>query len=201
MNIATLKPVFVLSALFLSTAPLAAEHSSVQNQAHDSCPHHNNVDGGTCSHHGGSCMHGKPRSEEELAAMRERMDKLGLSDAQRQEMVSLFGIYQPRFREIVERGREGREALLMATPGSGEYNSLIGKVSVEASASAGEVVVLLSELQANAYALLTDEQQEKYQALKAEARAKAAEKAAAKREARKASSGTGYLRKARPGSE
>ena len=63
------------------------------------------------------------------------------------------------------------------------------------------MVVLLAELQANAFALLTDEQQTRYQELKAEAQAKAAEKAAekkAKREARKASSGTGYSRKARP---
>ena len=205
MHTATLKPVYkpviALCALLMSTAPLAGGHQASEDEANRSCPHHSNVDGHTCSHHGKYGPHGKhggPRSEEELAAMRERMDKLGLSDAQKQEMGTLFGIYQPRVREILERGLADREALVMAVPGSDKYNSLIGTVSQEAAASAGEMVVLLAELQANAFALLTDEQQDKYQALKGEARAKAEEKAAAKREARKASSDTGYSRKARP---
>lgn len=201
MNTATLKPVFVLSALLLSAAPLAAEDKPSE---HGACPHHNNVEGGACSHHGAHCKHGKgygPRSEADMAKMREQMDALGLTDTQKQEMASLFGIYQPRIREIVERGHADREALVMATPGSDDYNSLVGTVSQEASASAGEMVVLMAELQSNAFALLTDEQQAKYLALKADAREKAAakaEEAKAKREARKASSGRDYSRKVRP---
>lgn len=131
--------------------------------------------------------------------MRERMNKLGLDDAQKQEMASLFGIYQPRFRELAERGKPNREALLLAAPDSPEYDTLVGKVSQGAAATAGEVVVLLAELQENAYALLTPEQQEKYRQLKVEARDRAEEKLAAKRAARKESSDTGYSRTTRPG--
>lgn len=138
------------------------------------------------------------RSGTDLQAMRERMNKLGLSEAQKQEMASLFGIYQPRFKELLERGHADREALALAVPDSGDYDTLVGQVSQEAAATAGEMVVLLAELQENAYALLMPEQQEKYQALKAEARARAKDKRAAKRAARKESSGTGYSHKARP---
>ncbi|NND54911.1 MAG: hypothetical protein HKN56_08085 [Gammaproteobacteria bacterium] len=181
MNTATLKPVFALCALLLSASPMAGEH-----QAHGACPHHSNVDGQACSHHGKACKHGK---HGDMNEMRERLDKLDLSDTQRQEMGSLFAIYEPRVREVIKRGQQGREALVMATPGSNDYNNLISAVSLEASVSAGEMVVLLAELQANAYALLTDEQQQKYQALKQEARDKAAAKMkekAAKKDAEKA---------------
>lgn len=178
MNTATLKPVILLCAL-LPVYALAAEQSPPAEHPHSKCPHHTS--------------HG------ELTAMRERMQQLGLSELQKQELGTLVGIYEPRLREIVARGHADREALLLAVPGSADYNSLTGKVSQEAAASAGEMVVLLAELQANAYALLTDEQQAQYLELKEEARAKAAEKAAAKRAARKASSGTDYSHKAHRG--
>jgi len=153
------------------------------------CPHHSNEDGAPCMHH---AHDGKAGWE----SMRSRLDELQLTSTQQQEMAQLFAIYQPRFAEIARRGQADREALLETAPGAEAYNDLVARVSQEASSAAGEVVVLLAELQANAYALLDDEQQARYRVLleeaaarRAELKAKMAAKQAEKEAARKESGG------------
>lgn len=145
-----------------------------------SCPHHSNEAGVRCTHHGAD-------REDKWDEMRERFEKLQLRPTQEQELGQLFAIYQPRFREIARRGQGDREALLAAAPDDAAYNDLVARVSQDAAGSAGEVVVLLGELQATAYALLDEAQQARYRTLQAEAAAARAElkaQMAAKRAAR-----------------
>ncbi len=101
--------------------------------------------------------------------MRERFAELQLNETQKQEMASLMGIYGPRFKEMRERGAADRRALLLAAPDAPDYRDLTERVSVETARAAAEAVVLLAELQANAYALLDPEQQATYRRLKEQA--------------------------------
>ena len=152
---------FALSAVSMTGPALAADDAAR--------PHHNNDEGHSCTHHDKHHGHGGERSEADMQQFRERMEKLALSPSQKQDMASLMTIYQPRFKELHERGRDDREALLNAAPDADGYSALAYKVSVDAGQTASEVVVLLAELQANAYALLTEEQQAEYRALKVKA--------------------------------
>ena len=154
-------------------------------------PHHNNDKPHACRHedqeqciqssdrgykrHAKHHRHGGKRSAVDMEQFRERMEKFALSDTQKQDMAALMGIYQPRFKSLRERGQAAREALFNAAPDAEAYAQLVDKVSSEAAKTASEVVVLLAELQANAYALLTDEQQSEYRALKTKAKARADE--------------------------
>jgi len=150
-----------LSAVSMTGPALAADDAA--------SPHHNNDTGHTCRHHGKDHNHRDEHSAEEMQQFRERMEKLALSPGQKQDMASLMTIYQPRFEELRKRGQVDREALLNAAPDADGYSALAYKVSVDAGQTASEIVVLLAELQANAYALLTEEQQAEYRVLKAKA--------------------------------
>ncbi len=125
--------------------------------------------------------------------MRERFAGLRLNETQKQELASLMGIYGPRLKELRERGAADRRALLLATPDAPDYRALTERVSSETARTAAETVVLLAELQANAYALLDPDQQATYQRLK--------EQAAERRQAcvRKESSDTDCSRKVHHG--
>ncbi len=149
------------------------------------CPHHNNDEGNSCRHHGKHHGQAGKYSDDDMQRFRERMDKLALSDAQKQDMASLMGIYQPRFKALRERGAADREALFAAAPDATGYAALTDAVSTEAGRTAAEVLVLLAELQANAYALLTPDQQAEYRAMKVKAWERAQEKAQEKARQRK----------------
>ena len=88
-------------------------------------------------------------------------DELKLNTTQKQEFGSLMQIYGPRLQEIRKRGQDSRKRLLSMAPDDPDYSKLTDQVAKDASKSAREVVVLLAELQSNAYALLTPEQQQK----------------------------------------
>jgi Spy/CpxP family protein refolding chaperone len=106
-------------------------------------------------------------------------EKLGLTDPQMQELASLMEIYRPRFSELRERGEANRKQLLAMAPDDPGYSALTDAVSEEAGRTAAELVVLMAELQANAYGLLTDEQQAKYLELRVSMRERMQERRAA----------------------
>jgi len=153
-------------ALFLSAGSVLAADATAQ-------PHHNNDNSHACSPDGKHQRYGGKRSEAEMQDFRERMEKFALSETQKQDMAALMGIYMPRLKALQERGQSDRDALFSAAPDAAGYTTLVDKVSGDAANTAGEVVVLLAELQANAYALLTKEQQAEYRALKVKAKDRA----------------------------
>ena len=105
--------------------------------------------------------------------MFERMDaELGLSDSQKQQLGALMEMYRPRIMELWKRGEGSADALFDLAPNAPEYATKAGELSQLAGASAAEMVTLMTELQTNAYALLTVEQQQKFMTMRAEARAK-----------------------------
>jgi protein CpxP len=107
-----------------------------------------------------------------MSMMPKMAEKLGLSEAQKQDMAALVEMYQPRFKAIAARGKADREALLAMAPDDPAYGELTASVSQEAGLAAAEVVTLMSELQGNVYALLSPEQQAKYLELRASQKAK-----------------------------
>jgi Spy/CpxP family protein refolding chaperone len=204
-------PAFVLSALLASGAVLAESHAASphnNNEASQACSEKQScmTEDGKCAcskHRYGKHMSGKhqrgPRSGPDMQAMRERMNQLDLSEQQQQDMAALMQVYGPRFKEIAERGNADREALLQMAPDADGYDAQVAAVSKEAGNSAAEVVTLLGELQTNAYALLTPDQQAEFQALKVKLRDKRDEWQAKRAEARKGSNGKGCSHTARPG--
>ncbi len=204
-------PALVLSALLASGAVLAESHAASPhntNEASQACGEKQScmaADGKcACSNHRhGKHMSGKhqrgPRSGQDMQAMRERMNQLDLSEQQKQDMAALMQLYGPRFKEIAERGKTARAALMQMAPDADGYDAQVAAVSKEAGNSAAEVVTLLGELQTNAYALLTPEQQAEFQALKVKLRDKRDEWQAKRAEARKGSNGKGCSHTTRPG--
>ncbi|MCP4090465.1 MAG: hypothetical protein GY746_11860 [Gammaproteobacteria bacterium] len=137
MTITNLRFLLLLLALFLSGVSYAGAHKS-------------SPPGGYAS--GGMHMGMLPRMGE----------KLGLSEAQKQDMAALMEMYGPRFKELASRGKADREALMAMAPDDSAYGELTAVVSNEAGLAASEAVTLMSELQGNVYALLKPEQQAKY---------------------------------------
>lgn len=139
------------------------------------------------AHRSGAGMgsQGGPEGMDMLAKMGEKLD---LSDPQAQELGSLMEIYRPRFEELAKRGKANRKDLLAMAPDDPRYSALTDEVSAEAGRTAAEVVVLMAELQVNAYSLLNYEQQAKYREL----RASMPERMQAHREAMRNNKGKGH---------
>lgn len=166
---ANLPSTLVLLAALFSLPALAQIPAGSPPDVVTSCPHHNNA--GKCAHKSGYHGHGKSDSKghgygKGMDALHKRMEQLDLSDSQKQELAALLRMYQPRFKDLQKRGAAGRQQLFRTAPGAPEYSALVDEVAAEAARTASEVVVLLGELQSNAYALLTPEQQQKWQTLK-----------------------------------
>ncbi|MDP6436740.1 MAG: Spy/CpxP family protein refolding chaperone [Gammaproteobacteria bacterium] len=110
--------------------------------------------------------------------------EIDLSDEQKEEMAALMGIYGPRLKELRERGDAKRKELMALAPDDPAYDDLTEDVSEDVGKAAAELVVLLAEMQANAYGILTDEQQAKYLELRASSKERMQERRDAWRERR-----------------
>jgi Spy/CpxP family protein refolding chaperone len=154
-------PALLLVSLLGNIA--VAEESTVPSPA---CPVMQ--DGEICS-----CKHYSHHGAQGTAGMElfERMaTELALSDTQKQELGTLLEMYRPRISELVERSIASSKALFEIAPDDPAYNSRAAELSQLAGTTSAEIVTLMSELQANAYALLMPEQQAKFLQLRAERR-------------------------------
>jgi Spy/CpxP family protein refolding chaperone len=207
---AKLSPVrwVLMAALMLSAGALFAEAETTTNETcpatAGACPHDQCAmgQGQTCQHKGKTCMgsgkHGKGMhgmaGEAGPMAMFTRMgEELALTEPQKQELAALMEMYRPRIKELAQRGQENLRPLVDMAPDDPAYNKLAAELSEQAGASAAEMVTLLTELQANAYALLTTEQQATFMAKRAEMRERM-EKRKAEMEARREAGEPGYGR-------
>jgi len=172
-------------SLLLTAGALCAQTETTETSADTTCPYALNADG-TCAHHGGVGP---------MAMFEGMVDELALTAPQKQEMLTLMQMYQPRIKEVLQRGGDSRRALLEIAPDDPAYNVLANEVGQQAGASASEMVALMTELQANAYALLTTEQQAKFMAMRAEQRQRMEQRKAemqARREAGEPLYGPGF---------
>ncbi len=197
---AMLRPVrWALTAtLLLLAGPLFAEDGATGNKAcpadatgacpHDhACPHAMGHDKG----HPGMGMHGKSGEPGPMAMFKRMGEELALTEPQKQELAALMEMYRPRIKELAQRGQEGRQVLMVMAPDDPAYNMEAAKLSQQAGASAAELVTLLTELQTNAYALLTTEQQATFMAKRTEMRERM-EKRKAEMESRREAGKPGY---------
>lgn len=111
--------------------------------------------------------------------------EIDLSDEQKEELATLMGIYGPRLKELRDRGAAQRKELMALAPDDPAYDDLTEEVSEDAGKAAAELVVLLAEMQTNAYGILTDEQQAKYLELRATRKERMQERRESWRERRK----------------
>jgi hypothetical protein len=125
-------------------------------------------------HHGGGMMQGA----DGMGIPPRLVEKLNLSEQQKQDFLTLTGLYGPRFKEIAKRGQADRETLAALAPDAPDYGELSARVSQEAGLAAAEVVILMTELQTNVYALLNEEQQAEYLSMRAALRQRMEDKRA-----------------------
>lgn len=92
-------------------------------------------------------------------------DELGLTGQQRTDIQIIIADYMPRYRDLAELGRDIAKELLSMAPDSPDYVDATQKASATAASSAAELVILLSEMRAKLYAVLTPEQRLKAQEL------------------------------------
>lgn len=90
-------------------------------------------------------------------------DELGLTGQQRTDIQIIIADYMPRYRDLARIGRESATSLLSLAPDSAEYLDATQKASATAASSAAELVVLLSEMRAKLYAVLSPEQRQTLQ--------------------------------------
>jgi Spy/CpxP family protein refolding chaperone len=171
--------VLFLAPFLLQPLALAQDGTVSDGVEETQCPHH--TDGQYGMHHYGT---------DGFAGIEGMGDSLGLTETQKQELAALVQIYQPRIKELLERTGQSRELLSLA-PNDPNYSLEAAKMSQLAGATASEMVILLSELQSNAFALLSNEQQARYMELRAEQRERM-EQCRAEMEARRESGETGH---------
>lgn len=100
-------------------------------------------------------------------AMREFSADLGLTAQQKTDIQIITADYAERLRDLARLGRTTADGLLAMAPDDPAYRAKTEEASALAASSAAEVVVLLAEMRAKLYAVLTPDQR----ALLAEKRA------------------------------
>ena len=103
---------------------------------------------------------GAPPSRE--AMMQKMAEEFGLTGQQQQDLQILVTDYAQRLQEIATLMRASGEKLAMTEPGDPYYWPLTQEFSAAASSSAGETVILLSELREKIYQVLTAEQRAEF---------------------------------------
>lgn len=117
------------------------------------------------------------------------VNSLGLSPTQRQDIGELVRLYADQLGRIARRGEAARAELLALSPLDPDYDTLTNQVSQGAAAAAAAAVNTLSELQRQAFLLLSNEQQDRFLELRARRRAEARARLAEMRERREAGRG------------
>lgn len=126
--------------------------------------------------HAGYTSGEKPSRE---AMMQKLTDEFGLTGQQQQDLQVLVADYAERLQQIATQMRTTGERLANTEPDDPYYWPLAQDFSAQASAAAGESVILLSELRQKVYQVLTAEQRAaiKQRIEEAKARCKPAEEA------------------------
>lgn len=109
--------------------------------------------------HAGAHDGPRPTREEMMQKM---ADEFGLTGQQQQDLQILVADYAERLRDIATLMRASGEKLATTEPGDPYYWNLAQEFSATASSSAGETVILLSELREKVYQVLTAEQRAEF---------------------------------------
>jgi Spy/CpxP family protein refolding chaperone len=97
-------------------------------------------------------------------------DELNLSIEQQDTLQDLMDEFQPSWDSLRERASASRSKMMGLTPDDPEYRSVTEEVRQQAAALAAEMVMLRSDFEVRAYALLTEEQHQRLEELKSERR-------------------------------
>ena len=95
----------------------------------------------------------QPPSRE--AMMQKLVEEFDLTGQQQMDLQTLVADYAERFKQMAEQMRASSEQLAETEPDDPYYWTLAQEVSAQAAASAGESVILLSELRQKVYQVLT----------------------------------------------
>lgn len=118
---------------------------------------------------GGRPGFGGPRSMPGQMLLR-MADELNLSIEQQDTLQDLMDEFQPSWDSLRERASASRSKMMGLTPDDPEYASVTEEVRQQAAALAAEMVMLRSDFEVRAYALLTEEQRQRLEELKSERR-------------------------------
>lgn len=93
-------------------------------------------------------------------------EKLDLTGQQQSDIQIIMSDYAVRFRDLARLGKETAGKLLQTAPDDPQYRAMTDEASAMAASSAAEVVVLLAEMRAKLYSVLTLEQRERLKELR-----------------------------------
>lgn len=93
--------------------------------------------------------------------MQQFFDDLGLTGQQQTDIQIITSDYAERFRDIMKLGRSAAEDLLSLAPDDPTYREKTDEASALAATSAAETIVLMAEMRAKLYSVLTDDQRTK----------------------------------------
>ncbi|MBT8442040.1 MAG: periplasmic heavy metal sensor [Gammaproteobacteria bacterium] len=102
--------------------------------------------------------HGQHGGQSRENMMQQFFDELGLSGQQQADIQIITSDYAERFRDLAKLGRATAEELMNLAPDDPSYRDKTDEASALAASSAAEMVVLLAEMRAKLYAVLTDDQ-------------------------------------------
>ena len=147
--------------LLLATGAAQAEDQTDGATGASERPHYRGFRGGP--------GFGGPRSMQGQMLLR-MADELNLSIEQQDTLQDLMDEFQPSWDSLRERASASRSKMMGLTPDDPEYASVTEEVRQQAAALAAEMVMLRSDFEVRAYALLTEEQRQRLEELKSERR-------------------------------
>jgi len=143
---ATLCATAVLAQDAATSASVDAVSSATPHAQHDCARHHAHRDGQT------------PEN-----MMQQFFDELGLTGQQQADIQIITSDYAERFKDLAKLGRATAEELMNLAPDDPSYRDQTDEASALAATSAAEMVVLMAEMRAKLYAVLTIDQRAKLQ--------------------------------------
>jgi len=138
--------VTLLTCVFMSGAGFAEEETATTHTGHEGCSMH--------------AMHGTMDGSSPQDMLQRFADELALTGQQQQDLQIIGSDYAERFRDLGELGRKSAEELMSLEPSDPSYGPKTDEASALAATSAAEMVILLSEMRAKLYAVLTEAQRE-----------------------------------------
>ncbi|MDP1571696.1 MAG: Spy/CpxP family protein refolding chaperone [Vicinamibacterales bacterium] len=110
--------------------------------------------------------------------------RLGLNDAQREEVRGIMGTHEAAFRAVGERMGAARRALDEAVNGDAFNEALVRQRAADLAAIEADAAVLRAQVHRDVFGVLTPEQQQKARDLRADADKRQQERADQRKERR-----------------
>ena len=169
MAITTKRAALIVASGLLALGVAAGVRASAQNT---------NQDPGTFNHRrmggpgpGGPMGRGGPMSPESAFGMLRMMaDRIGLTDAQKEQLKTIAASHRDEWKALADRARTAHQALHDAVMADNVDEALIRSRSAEAATVEADIAVAAARARAEAWQVLTPEQRTELQQIQSQMR-------------------------------